>query len=140
MGRNCRFTAAVHVCAVLAHHPGEDLTSETVAASLNTNPVVVRRLLAALGAAGLVRSKRGSAGGYRLARAPGAIDLAAIALAVDDDDGPAFAPNPPSPVCIVGRFIQPVLAEFIERAETARRAELARVTLADVMEKLRAEA
>lgn len=135
MARNCRFTAAVHVCAVLANHAGEDVTSDYVAASLNTNPVVVRRLLAALGAAGLVHSKRGSAGGYRLARPAGKIDLAAIALAVNDDDGPAFSPNP-SATCIVARGLKPVLAEFLEKAETARRAELARVSLAEVMEKL----
>lgn len=136
MGRNCRFTAAVHVCAVLANHPDEDVTSDYVAASLNTNPVVVRRLLAGLGAAGLVHAKRGSAGGYRLARHPEAIDLAAIASAVDDDEGPHFAPNPPNPACIVGRGIQPALSEFLARAEAARRAELARVSLAEVMERV----
>ncbi|SBV99527.1 Rrf2-like transcriptional regulator protein [uncultured Alphaproteobacteria bacterium] len=133
MARNCRFTAAVHVCAVLASHPDEDVTSDYVAASLNTNPVVVRRLLSALGAAGLAHAKRGSAGGYRLARAAAEIDLAEIAAAVDDDDGPAFAPNPPNPACIVGRGIKPALAGFLARAEAAKRAELARVSLAEVM-------
>lgn len=136
MPRNCRFTTAVHVCAVLANNPGEDVTSDYVADSVNTNPVVVRRLLAALARAGLVASRRGSGGGYRLARPAARIDLAAIAIAVDDDEGPSFGPNPPNPACPVGRAIKPVLAEAIGRAEAARLAELRRVHLDEILEKL----
>lgn len=136
MSRNCRFTAAVHVCAVLANHPESDVTSDYVASSLNTNPVVVRRLLAALAHAGLVASKRGSGGGYRLAKSPEAIDLACIAEAVEDDDGPVFAPNPPNPACPIGRYIRPVIADALARAEAARISELRKVSLADVMERL----
>lgn len=136
MSRNCRFTAAVHVCAVLANNPETDVTSDYVASSLNTNPVVVRRLLASLAQAGLVASKRGSGGGYRLAKSAARIDLATIATAVEDDEGPVFAPNPPNPMCPIGRNIQPVVAAAIARAEAARMTELGKVSLADVMEKL----
>lgn len=136
MSRNCRFTAAVHVCAVLANNPEVDVTSDYVAASLNTNPVVVRRLLAALAQAGLVASKRGSGGGYRLAKPAAAIDLAAIALAVEDDEGPVFGPKPPNPRCPVGGHIQPVVAEAIARAEAARLAELRKMRLSELMERL----
>lgn len=136
MSRNCRFTAAVHVCAVLANNPDTDVTSDYVASSLNTNPVVVRRLLASLAQAGLVASKRGSGGGYRLAKPAARVDLATIAAAVEDDEGPAFSPKPPNPTCIIARNIKPVIVAAIARAEAARMSELGKVSLADVMEKL----
>ncbi|OQC68483.1 MAG: putative HTH-type transcriptional regulator YwnA [Verrucomicrobia bacterium ADurb.Bin006] len=52
---NSRFTVAIHVLCLLAHSQGQALTSEYIAGSVNTNPVVIRRLLAALRRAGLVR-------------------------------------------------------------------------------------
>ena len=42
---NTRFALAVHVAALLAHADPEPVTSETMAASVQTNPVVVRRVL-----------------------------------------------------------------------------------------------
>jgi Rrf2 family protein len=140
MSKNCRFAVAVHVTAVLALHREQSCTSEWIAGSVNTNPVVIRRILSALGKAGLVASTRGSAGGSRLARAPEAITLLDIARAVEEDEGPALHHQPPNPACPVGRTIQPVLVRVIERAEAAREAVLAATLLSEVVAQIAAEA
>jgi DNA-binding IscR family transcriptional regulator len=56
--------------------------SEQLASCLPTHPVVIRRLLAQLHKAGLVRSTRGHGGGSQLARDAAAITLHDIYLAV----------------------------------------------------------
>lgn len=136
MAGNCRFTLAVHVCTVLARKPDEAATSEYVAGSVNTSPVVIRRILASLARAGLVHAMRGAGGGYRLARTAAEIDLAAIARAVETDAAPVFPPKPPNPACPVGRAIQPVLADILAAAERARMEALAETRLSAVLDRI----
>lgn len=139
MARNCRFAVAVHITAVLALNGDSPATSEWIAGSVNTNPVVIRRLLSALAKAGLVTSIRGSAGGSLLARRPEDISLLDIARAVEEDEAPALHHQPPNPACPVGRTIQPVLVRVIDRAEAAREAVLATTLLSEVVAQIRAE-
>lgn len=133
MSLSSRFAIAVHALGVLALSPERDVTSSFVATSLNTNPVVARRILASLKAAGLVRSREGAEGGYRLALSAEAIRLDAVYAAVEPE--PLFAGHPaePSQKCPVGRGIQGVLETIAADAEKALRAELHRRTLADVV-------
>lgn len=140
MARNCRFAVAVHIASVLALNGDEPATSDWIAGSVNTNPVVIRRLLSALAKAGLVKSTRGSAGGSTLARRPETITLLDISRAVEDDEAPALHHQPPNPACLVGRAIQPVLVRVIDRAEAAREAVLAATLLSDILAQIRAEA
>ena len=133
MARNCRFAVAVHITALLASMEGQSCTSEWIAGSVNTNPVVVRRLLSALAKAGLVASTRGSTGGSTLARPAASITLRDIHRAVDEDEEPALHNQPPNPDCPVGRNIQSVLVRVIERADAAREAVLSTTTLAEVV-------
>lgn len=140
MARNCRFAVAVHIVSVLALNGDEPVTSDWIAGSVNTNPVVIRRLLSALAKAGLVSSMRGSAGGSRLARRPETITLLDISRAVEEEETPALHHQPPNPACPVGRAIQPVLVRVIDRAEAARAAVLANTLLSEVVAQIRAEA
>jgi len=140
VSKNCRFTVAVHVCALLAHNNGKPATSEAIAESVNTNPVVIRRTLSALAKAGLVKSWRGSNGGSVLTRAPRAISLAEIYRAVDDSEGPALHQQPPKATCPIGAHIQPVLMGMIAEAEHARETIFAAQSLADVMSSIKKRA
>lgn len=137
--RNCRFAVAVHVCALLAVTGDGPKTSEWIAGSVNTNPVVVRRILSALAKAGLVVSTRGSAGGSVLAKPAERVSLLDIHRAVDEEEPPPLHHQPPNPACPVGRGIQAVLVRIIDRAEAAREAELAGTTLAEVVAAIQAE-
>ena len=103
--KSCRFSFAVHVMAVLAVEEGECCSSSRLAQTVNTNPVVIRRLLLELHHAGLVRTRRGPQGGAVLSRRPDRINLLQIQAAVDPQELFGLHPNPPSSECPVGRRI-----------------------------------
>ena len=75
---------AVHVLAVLAYREGDPVTSARLAASVNTNPVIIRRLLLSLQKARLVETRKGAGAGSRLSRSPGRINLGEVYRAVED--------------------------------------------------------
>ena len=78
MGANSRLTIATHALAWMAlnERGGAELTtSEQIAGSVKTNPVVIRRLMSEMGKAGLISSRRGANAGWQLAKAPEAISL-----------------------------------------------------------------
>ncbi|MCA1734101.1 MAG: Rrf2 family transcriptional regulator, partial [Acidobacteria bacterium] len=54
MATSSRFAVATHILTVLAVRGDEPSSSNLIASSVGTNPVVIRRLLGMLGRAGLV--------------------------------------------------------------------------------------
>jgi Rrf2 family protein len=129
---------AVHVLTVLAYHKDERVTSTCLASSVNTNPVVVRRLLLVLQAAGLVKTRRGAGFGSQLTRSPAQIQLAHIFRAVETDETFVMPRGKPNPECPVGHCIQFELHEIFQDARSALERELARTTLADILNKVHA--
>ena len=85
------------------------MTSDYIAGSVNTNPVVIRRILALLARASLVRTQEGARGGTTLARPAEQIDLLAVYRAVEGGGLFALHPQPPNPACPVGCNIQAAL-------------------------------
>ncbi len=129
---------AVHVLAVLAYKEGDPVTSSFLAASVNTNPVVVRRLLLALQRAKLVDTRKGAGLGSRLSRSPGRISLAQVYRAVEDDEGFTLPAKKPNPACPVGHCIQKALEPVFASAQGALVKELAGTTLGDVLRAVKA--
>ena len=82
---NSRVTIALHIVGFLASRDGEPLTSERLARTYGTSPVVLRRVLAQLQHAGLVRTQRGKGGGAVLARDAEDISLKEVFEAVSQD-------------------------------------------------------
>ena len=70
MTGNSRFAVSVHILAYLAYRQSAAVPSAEIAASVDTNPVVIRRLLSALVRAGLVTAQKGATGGFALAPTP----------------------------------------------------------------------
>ena len=136
-----RVAVAVHVLAYLAWKRSEGATSERIAASVNTNPVVVRRIVGALRNAGMVTVQPGVGGGAQLARDPGEITLLDVYRAVEDADGLfSLHPQPPRRDCSIGGNIQHVLQGVFCRARQAMQRELDQVTIADVGREVMARA
>jgi Rrf2 family protein len=132
-----RFTMAVHALGMLAcegeRRPGGVLSSSTIAVSVRTHPVVVRRVLADLRRAGIVEIRRGPKGGVALARPPSRITLRCVWEAVDDGE-PLFAGHPagPNPRCPTGLAIAGYLDQLRSGAERLLKDSLRKVTLADL--------
>lgn len=129
-----RFSVGVHVLTLLATNPpGELLTSERMADSVNTNPVVIRRILGQLKKAGLVEIRAASGGTY-LRRDPTTITLLDVYRAVNVVEEHLFnIHEKPNPHCLVGRNIQASLDITLTRAQAALEQELAATTLAQIV-------
>jgi len=129
---------AVHVLAVLAYKEGDRVTSAMLAGSINTNPVIVRRLLLALQRAKLVDTSKGAGSGSRLSRSPGRINLAEIFCAVEDSETFAIPARKPNVACPVGHCIREMLDRVFASARDALERDLEKTTLATVIEAVKA--
>lgn len=129
---------AVHVLAVLAYQEGDRVTSAFLAGSVNTNPVIIRRLLLSLQKARLVETCKGAGSGSRLSRSPRRINLAEIYRSVEAAESFATPARRPSAACPVGHCIRATLARVFASAQTALERDLAKTTLADVMDAVKA--
>ena len=63
---DCRLSGVLHVLLHMAEQQGP-VTSEVLAKAMDTNPVVIRRIMAGLRDRGYVRSEKGHGGGWTLA-------------------------------------------------------------------------
>jgi Rrf2 family protein len=111
MAVNYRFATAVHTLVLLAAEPEALQTSIQIAEELNTNPVVIRRILASLHKADLVTSSKGPSGGSRLSRPAKAITLGDIYRALEN--GPLFH-LPKSSGATIARIDLPLTKIFSE--------------------------
>jgi DNA-binding IscR family transcriptional regulator len=131
---SCRFAVAVHVMTVLAFKEGEPVTSDLLASSVNTNPVVIRRMLLLLQEAELVETRKGAGLGSRLLRKPGKISLGDIYRAVEPEELFPLPSREPNKGCPVGHCIQKALEDIFTSAQLAMERELSKMTLAKVLE------
>lgn len=139
MAANSNLTQAVHaLCWLeLARRRGEtSLTSERIAASLDTHPVALRRTLAPLRSAGLLVTGRGRGSGWSLARGADTISLADVYAALGSEPLFALHPHEPNLECPVGFGIRPVLDDVFDDVRRAVQAELGKVTVATLLDDL----
>lgn len=138
MASNSRLAIAIHSMGMIAAM-GEcsNVKSESIAESVGTNPVVVRRIIGSLVKHGLIEVQMGTGGGSRITRAPNEITLAEIYLALEE--GPLFQ----VPIleethgCKMGIIVRPVISEILLDAENDLLKKLETVTLADLMGRVR---
>jgi Rrf2 family protein len=129
---------AVHVLTLLAYKEGDRVTSAYLAGSVNTNPVIVRRLLLALQRAKLVDTCKGAGSGSRLNYSPKRINLAQIYKAVEVAEAFKTPSREPSEDCPVGQCMKEELEKIFRSAENAMERDLEKTTLADVIEVVKA--
>ena len=135
-----RFAVAIHILTLVTLAREESVTSEYIASSVNTNPVVIRRVLGALRRTRLVTSQGGHGGGWRLSGDPRAITLRDVYRAVGEASLFPLHRQPPNPHCPVGRHIQNALSQHFAAATEAMEEDLARTTIADVLSDVQARA
>ncbi|EAZ86895.1 YwnA [Bacillus sp. B14905] len=128
---------AIHILSLIATTSDKSLlTSDFIAGSVNTNPVVVRRMIGVLKKAGLLLSHSGVAG-YELLVEPKNLTLLAIYQAIDGPEQLFAIHDEPNPACAVGREIQHTLEDVYTSIWQAMEAQLQAQTLQDVLDQLR---
>ncbi len=135
MSANSRLTLAVHTLTWMAQFGDryEFATSEQIAYSVNTNPVILRGLLGMMEKQHLVSVQRGSNAGWKLARDPEEITLLDVYHAVKPSALFSLHHTPPNQGCIIGHSIGPALNKVYANIQSALDQELARTTIADVL-------
>ena len=128
---------AVHVLTFLASKEGDRVTSADLAGSVNTHPVIVRRLLLALQRAKRVDTYKGAGAGSRLNHAPRHISLAEVYRAVEVGEAFAMPVRKPDTNCPVGHGILQAPKPVFVSAQSALEQDLEKTTLADVLDTLK---
>ena len=134
MAANSQFSMAVHILTLLAGAGDENMKSECIAGSVNTNAVVIRRVMGQLSQAGLVSSQTGAFGGTRLAKPAGEISLCEIYKAVSCGEVFALHAKSPNQDCPIGRNIEAVLCNLQKEIDKSVGEKLGQYTLASVIE------
>ncbi|WP_028608435.1 Rrf2 family transcriptional regulator [Paenibacillus harenae] len=126
-----RFSMAVHILSLISVQA--DLTGDYIAGSVNTNPVVIRRIMGMLKKAGLLEVRPG-VGGASLLKSPEEITLLDIYRAVNVIEGnQLFRVHGGSNVkCRVGQNIEQVLQSELFEAQAAMEQRLAQTTLSQL--------
>ncbi|MBC1965847.1 Rrf2 family transcriptional regulator [Listeria welshimeri] len=131
MAISTRFSVAVHILTLIDMNKERSITSDTIAASVNTNPVVIRRIMSKLKKAGLIQSSPGISGTHLLKNAT-EITLYDIYQAVEVTDNLFDIHKNPNPNCEVGANIQETLDTVFIHAQQKMEADLKRTTLSQI--------
>ncbi|WBV41406.1 Rrf2 family transcriptional regulator [Pseudoroseomonas cervicalis] len=129
MNRDSRLSAVLHALLHMAEHQGP-MTSEALAACMQTNPAVVRRTMAGLREMGLVASEKGHGGGWRMARPLEAITLRDIHEALGTPRLFAIGHKSENPSCLVEQAVNAALGETLREAEALLVQRFGGITLA----------
>ncbi len=138
--KSVQFSVAAHIMAALGFYPGEELSSATLARSVNADPTFVRKSLSKLSKAGLVMTTRGKSGASVLARAPKRITLLDIYRA--SAAPPAFAIHsyPVDKRCPVSCNLKECMSGVLSQTQDSFERSLAKITLADLVSQIREKA
>jgi Rrf2 family protein len=131
MKRDSKLSGVLHILLHMAEvdHP---VTSETLAQMMQTNPVVIRRILAGLREQGFVTSEKGHGGGWQLASDLNTVTLHDIYLALGAPEIFAIGNRHESPGCLVEEAVNTVMNQAFQEAEALLLARLKEVTLAQL--------
>src|SRR5215208_767499 len=126
--QDSRLSMTLHALLHMAETDGA-LTSEAIAAQTCSNAAVVRRTMAGLREAGLVRSEKGHGGGWTLARPLAQLTLGAIYDALGAPTLFAMGHRTETPDCLVEQAVNRAMGEAFDQAEALLVARLAEISL-----------
>ena len=124
-----RLSGVLHVLLHMAEQRGP-LTSEVLAKAMDTNPVVIRRIMAGLRKQGYVRSEKGHGGGWTLACDLSGVTLRDIYTALGCPSLLAIGNRTAAPDCLVEQAVNAALGQAFHDAEALLLARFGDVTLA----------
>ncbi|WP_018751903.1 Rrf2 family transcriptional regulator [Paenibacillus sanguinis] len=138
-----RYTIALHSLswiAMMTKEKDEFVASNRIAASVNTSPVFIRRILGQLRKARLVIVQHGGTDtGWKLAKDPDTISLLDVYEAIVQKPLFELHHTPPNPKCLIGIGIQPALSRIYSQSEDSMKQQLAQVTISDLLQETLAQ-
>jgi len=129
-----RFAVGIHILALIELNKDGVSTSEFIANSVNTNPVVIRKIIGMLKQAQLVHVRPGIAGA-ELAKKISEITLLDVykAVQVVSENELFSIHDQPNPQCPVGRNIQEAIGPVLITAQSAMEKVLNQITIEDIV-------
>ena len=134
MQANKNFSIAIQICVYMDYVGKERYSSQELAEKVMTNPVVIRRQLARLKAAGIIDSQNGPTGGYFLIRDVNELNLWDLYTATRE--GEFFNRPKPNPDCVVSSNLKYLVGDVFDEAELTMEPKLAAVSISDLSKKL----
>jgi DNA-binding IscR family transcriptional regulator len=128
MKRDSRLSGVLHVLLHMAERDGP-MTSEALAKAMDTNPVVIRRVMAGLRDEGYVQSEKGHGGGWTLACDLAKVTLRDIYEALGCPSLLAIGHRTESPGCLVEQAVNASLGRSFDDAEALLLTRFGEVTL-----------
>jgi DNA-binding IscR family transcriptional regulator len=113
------------------------VTSEVMAKAMNTNPVVIRRVMAGLRDEGYVRTDKGHGGGWTLACDLAKVTLRDIYDALGEPSLLAIGNRTEAPGCVIEEAVNATLSKSFSEAEALLLARFGDVTLAALADDVR---
>ena len=129
MKRDSRLSGVLHVLLHMAEQNGP-VTSDVLAKAMDTNPVVIRRIMAGLRDEGYVQSEKGHGGGWTLACNLSDVTLRDVYAALGSPSLLAIGNRTEAPGCLVEQAVNAALNQAFQNAEALLLARLGEVTLA----------
>ncbi len=139
MRRDSKLSGVLHVLLHMAQQDGP-LTSDALAKAMDTNPVVIRRIMAGLREFGYVRSEKGHGGGWTLACDLSKVTLRDIYNALGNPALLAIGNRTEAPGCLVEQAVNAALDQAFGDAEALMLARFGEVTLAMLSDDVRKRA
>lgn len=140
MRRDSKLSSILHVLLHMAHlgKQGRPMTSEELAGYLDTNAVLVRRVMAGLRERGYVASVKGHGGGWSISCDLAHVTLRDVYEAVGSPTVFAMGNRVEHPECLVEQVVNASLASAFLDAEALLIERLRDVTLADLAQRFSA--
>ena len=135
MRRDSKLSGVLHVLLHMAEATGP-VTSETMAKMMQSNPVVIRRILAGLREQGFVNSEKGHGGGWQLSCDLDKVTLYDIYAALEAPAILAIGNRNESPSCLVEEAVNTMMDQAFGEAEALLLGRFRQVTLAELSQYL----
>lgn len=132
MKKNSRASVALHALAHLVKRQAP-VTSEDLGKCLQTNPVVIRRVLGELKKKGIVGSGKGHGGGWVVTKPPKQISFNEVFDAL----GEKLVPEAPKPdkdeQCLIMKTLALIMSDFLSDAEALLDNRLKKISVHDIV-------
>jgi Rrf2 family protein len=133
MATNVQFSIAVHLMVELCCQPERSATSAHLAKSVNTNASFVRRILAKLAKANLIRIMTGKSGAACVDKDPETVSLLEIYQAMEHPKPISIHQYAQQESFIVSCRIEETLEKALAKPQDAMEASLASISLRQIV-------